>query len=488
MKNAMLLASCCVAVLLNDIAQCIDKKSAKWKNSEKLVPISIDNTDEESDAIGEVNSSAEIEVKYDLKITLPEDALNIFIADPEIIDVQVIEPRFVRIMALKPGNTSLQIYGVSKKIIRDIKVEVINQISDIKTAIRRICEELDINVLSIGESIVLKGEVPSPEIAADIVDVASRWVDAAKIVNKLKIKTSTQVMLKVKIAEVSRKLNRSIGFNWKALASTGTDLKGFHYGFTAGGSMPKDGTSSKIDDFTKNILTPTNGVRWAFMDSGDKGGGAIIDALASESFASVLAKPTLIALSGKTATFKCGGEKGFLVKQPGGTSDSNTTEFKEWGTSIEFTPVVLSEDRINITVAPKVSTVEQEETGGTPSINSKEASTTVELASGQSLAIAGLLQRVKNSSSSEVPFLGDIPIIGSLFRGSTVGTTETELVIIVTPYIVKPSSKRLKTPIDMIPRLYSPIEVILNGESHDYKAARKGCKLKKAYSPGFSIR
>jgi pilus assembly protein CpaC len=205
---------------------------------------------------------------------------------------------------------------------------------------------------------------------------------------------------------------------------------------------------------------------------------SLIEALASESFASVLAEPTLIALSGETAKFKSGGEVGYEVKQTEG--DSNTTEFKSWGTELEFTPTVLSEDRIKIQVKPSVSTVTFENsTKGIPSLTTKETDTTVELGSGQSLVIAGLLQTNKSTVSSETPGLADIPLIGSLFRSSNINTSEKELIIIITPYIVKPSSKQLKTPLDMLPRMYSPLESILARKFHK--------NIKKGHSAGFSL-
>ena len=208
------------------------------------------------------------------------------------------------------------------------------------------------------------------------------------------------------------------------------------------------------------------------------GVSALIDALAQESFASVLAEPTIMAMSGTKAEFKSGGEFGYTVTQPG--QNTTTTEFKEWGTSIEFTPVVLSEDRINITVTPKVSTVEGSTSEQAPALSTKEATTTVELGSGQSLAIAGLLQTNTSTASNETPFLADLPLFGALFRDSNVTKTQRELVIIVTPYIVKPSSKQLKVPTDMVPRMYSPLESMLARKFHK--------NIKKIQTAGFSIR
>jgi pilus assembly protein CpaC len=323
----------------------------------------------------------------------------------------------------------------------------------------------------------------------DVQEIVGRFIESSKVINKLSIETATQVMLKVKIAEVSRSVSKTLGINWKAL-SLGKDVSGMHYGFIAGNAagfpafnVVDPSAASAAADATKTavdtaLTAKVEGGRWLAHTGGSNGLSALIEALANESFASVLAEPTLVALSGKTATFNAGGEESYLVRQEG--NNSNTTEFKSWGTGIEFTPIVLSEDRINITVKPTVSTLGAKNTEGLPSITTKEASTTVELGSGQSLVIAGLLQTTKSSVSVETPFLADLPLFGSLFRNSDVSTNEKELVIIVTPYIVKPSSKQLKTPNELVPRMYSPLESILTRKFHK--------NVKKSGSAGFSIK
>jgi pilus assembly protein CpaC len=365
-------------------------------------------------------------------------------------------------------------------MIANYQVRVTYPLKEIKKAIIEMYPEINIEIISVDNSIVLKGKVPSPEIAYDIQELVGRFVESSKIVNKLSIETATQVMLKVKVAEVTRNLTKSLGINWRAL-SHGKDVTGVHYGFMAGnmGSFPAFTTDvTEIKTAMANTSATIKGGQWLVHTGGDSNGlSALLEALASESFASVLAEPTLVALSGKTATFKAGGEEGYIVKQTG--NEGNTTEFKEWGTSIEFTPVVMSEDRINITVKPVVSTVNYENGNSTPSLVTKEAETTVELGSGQSLAIAGLLQTNKNTSREETPFLSDLPLIGSLFRSSSVTKVEKELIIIITPYIVKPSSKPLKLPTDMVPRMYSPLESILTRKFH------KPVKTNRA--AGFSI-
>jgi pilus assembly protein CpaC len=385
---------------------------------------------------------------------------------------------------LAPGTTSLVVHNKQGNTIANYLVRVTYPIREIKKAITEMYPETDLEIVSVDKSIILRGKVASPEIASDIQDIVGRFVEDAKIINKLSIETATQVMLKVKIAEVSRSLTKDIGINWRAL-SHGRSSEGMHYGFISGDAsafpiFTKDAEelAAKLTEESGILGKVLRGGRWLVHNGGNSSLSALIEALASESFASVLAEPTLIALSGETATFKSGGEVGYEVKQTG--TDSNTTEFKNWGTELEFTPTVLSEDRIKIQVKPMVSTISYENsTKGIPSLNKKETTTTVELGSGQSLAIAGLLQTDKSSVSAETPFLADIPLIGALFRNSSINTTEKELIIIVTPYVVKPSSKQLKTPYDMVPKMYAPLESILAQKFHK--------NIKKRHSAGFSV-
>lgn len=423
-------------------------------------------------------------------IKLKSKANEIFIPDPTIIDVQLLSDNSLYLMGLEPGITSLVINDKNGDTLVNCKVRVTYPLKSIKDAIKELHPDSCVEIVSIDSSIVLKGRVPSPESASEIQDIVGRFIDKEKIINRLVIETSTQVMLKVKIAEVSRALTKSLGINWRAFSSA-DGLSGTSFGFMAGTTTKgflKDiteigGIKEALLDTTEGPLaSELKGGRWMFHNGGRRGLSGLIDALSDEAFASVLAEPTLIALSGKKAIFKSGGETGYEVSQS--NSDSKTTEFKEWGTSVEFTPIVLSEDRINITVTPKVSTLSFENgRDKPPSLATKEASTTIELGSGESMAIAGLLQKDKSTSSNETPLLADIPLLGALFRSSTVKNTEKEIVIIITPYIVKPSSKQLKTPIDMMPRIFSPLGSLLNRKFHGSKK-----KYKKVNAAGFSIK
>ena len=443
-------------------------------------------TEAENDAIRAVRKEKEIEINSVNFEKFGEKIGEIFIPNSEVADVEMLSDKSLYLSGIAPGATSLIVHDKEGKILADYIVRVTYPLKDIKRAISKIFPDLEIELVSVDKNLILKGDVASPEMAQDVMDIVKRFVEPDKIVNRMSIETATQVMLKVKVAEVTRDVSKSLGVNWRALSVTGVNsgLIGMVSGST-GTTFPE--FSADVDTIKKNLLqsdgkgllTDKNisGGRWV-VSAGINNLSALIDALATESFATVLAEPNLVALSGQSATFRSGGEQGYTVSQS--NSNSTTTEFKEWGTSIEFTPVVLSEDRINIKVKAEVSNVATRNTDNSPNIAKKNVETVVELGSGQSLALAGLLQTTKHSESEQTPFLSELPVIGSLFRNSAVSSKENELVIIVTPYIVKPSSKQLKTPVDMVPKMLSPLKSIIKRRFHQLG--------QEADSAGFSLK
>ncbi len=404
----------------------------------------------------------EIDIKSVDIIKCEEDIGEIFIPNDDVADVTMLSSRTLYLTGKAAGTTSLKIHGKNGNVLRDLTIRVTYPKKDIKNAIAKIYPSLDIELHAVEDNLIVKGRVDSPEMAQDVMDVVGRFVEAAKLINKLTIATATQVLLKVKIAEVTRDITKSLGISWRALdiSSIGSGLIGMSMG-DGDANMPpfvQDLTAAKTE-LLKNdgMFQGVAGGRW-LVGAGINNLTALIDALANESLATVLAEPNLVALSGNEATFNSGGEKGYYVTQP--NSNSQTTEFKKWGTSIKFTPVVISEDRINIKVSTEVSTVEESiDKDMAPSLSSKTVETVVELGSGQSLALAGLLQTRKSANTNETPLLAEIPVLGPLFKYSKVTSEERELVIIVTPYIVKPASKALKIPTDMVPKIMSPLKI-----------------------------
>jgi pilus assembly protein CpaC len=261
----------------------------------------------------------------------------------------------------------------------------------------------------------------------------------------------------VRIAEINRQVTRQLGFNWQALGSSSS----WRFGLRTGAAI----TGSAITPLLPLGLPPFSGAPipnqiGAGVHSGNWDVNGIIDALAADQLITVLAEPNLTALSGETASFLAGGE--FPIPVAGNTSNGQTTitvEFKTFGVSLTVVPTVISATRLNLRVRPEVSqlsingAVSLPLSGGTltiPALTVRRAETTVELGSGQSFAIAGLLQKTSVDNTNALPWIGEVPVIGALFKSNDFQRGESELVIIVTPYVVQPapSPTALHTPID----------------------------------------
>ncbi|MGI9510340.1 MAG: type II and III secretion system protein family protein, partial [Geminicoccaceae bacterium] len=272
----------------------------------------------------------------------------------------------------------------------------------------------------------------------------------------------TQVHLRVRVAEVSREVIKEFGINWEMLFNSGN----FTFGFASGRDLVSSGGT--IFRSPANAGGNAPGIGFGNYTSGSASVSTAIDALAEEGLVTVLAEPNLTALSGETASFLAGGE--FPI--PVASDDSEIEiEFKEFGISLAFTPTVLSRNRISLRVRPEVS--ELSDNGAItingltiPALATRRAETTVELGSGQSFAVGGLLSNDVQNTVSKFPGLGDLPVLGTLFRSQRFQTNETELVILVTPYLVNPTDEPvLATPGDG----YQPpndIERILEGRLH----------------------
>ncbi|MBO4405242.1 MAG: pilus assembly protein N-terminal domain-containing protein [Alphaproteobacteria bacterium] len=440
---------------------------------------SVKNQKEEEardDAIRAIKTEKEIEINSVNFLKFKKKIGEIFIPNSDIADVEMLSDKSLYLSGMAPGVTSLVIHDKDGKVLADYVVRVTYPLRDIKGAIAKIFPDLELDLVSIDNNLILKGSVASPEMAQDVLDIVGRFVDQGKIINKMSIETATQVMLKVKVAEVTRDVTKSLGINWRALSASGPSagLVGVATGNTSG--LPEF-SSDAAADVLDNVLNADmqGGGKW-IVSAGINNLSALIDALASESFATILAEPTLVALSGQEAKIDSGGEQGYVIYE----NNTSSTKFKDWGTAVTFTPKVLSEDRINIKVSSKVSSISGQNPDGSPNTVKKEVNTVVELGSGQSFAIAGILQVNRSIKTTETPFLADLPLIGSLFRSSNVSSVERELVIIVTPYIVKPSSKKLKAPSDMVPKMLSPLKSIINRRFHQLG--------QEADSAGFSLK
>jgi pilus assembly protein CpaC len=303
-----------------------------------------------------------------------------------------------------------------------------------------------------GETIVMTGTVRSAAVAEDARRLALQHVggNAAKVISNVKVDAPTQVQLRVKVAEVRREALKRVGINWQNINNVALfGLATFGIGAGAGFAVR---TVQSVGGAASGAIS---------LQSNDGSLNGFIDFLATQNQATILAEPNLIAMSGETASFLAGGEIPIITPQGGTTNATITVTYKQVGVSLAFTPTIIG-DRINLKVAPEVS---QLSTVGSisvpltatavvtvPGIQTRKASTTIELGSGQSFAIAGLLQASSQQDIVKLPWLGDIPVLGSLFKSDAYQRSETELVIIITPYFVEPTSGKLRTPLtDRVP-------------------------------------
>jgi pilus assembly protein CpaC len=303
--------------------------------------------------------------------------------------------------------------------------------SQLKEAIYKILpEEKDIRVTSTGESVTLSGTVSSTSNLSQVLAIAESYYPK-KVVNLLEVGGAHQVMLEVRVAEMSRTLLRRLGVNFNAISDNG-----INFGLSMLGSLTSLGSVA-----TGSVGSVSQRINALFRFTG---AGAtwttFIDALKEEGLLKVMAEPTLITMSGKSANFLAGGE--FPIPIPG-ADGTITIQYKPFGVGLNFSPVVLSSKKISMQVSPEVSDLDfgnAIQIGGfvIPALTTRRVSTTVELGDGQSFAIAGLLKENVREVVSKFPLLGDIPILGVLFRSTSFQKNETELIIIVTPRLVKP--------------------------------------------------
>jgi len=266
--------------------------------------------------------------------------------------------------------------------------------------------------------------------------------DKEVLVNRMTIDRPLQVQLRVRITEVDRNVTQQLGINWSSLSNA----TGHFFGGIFSGRAIFSGNQVNL---------PTNNAYSIFgaFSTGKSDIQVLVDALNQEGLLTVLAEPNLVALSGQTASFIAGGEFPIPVSQINGAI---AVDFKQFGVKLDFTPTVLSDNRISLKVRPEVSQIDTSasvSTGGitVPGLSIRRADTTVELASGQSFAIAGLLQSTSNDIISQIPGLGSIPILGKLFSSTNYQNNKTELVITVTPYLVEPTDpSKLRTPLESL--------------------------------------
>jgi pilus assembly protein CpaC len=387
------------------------------------------------------DSQLEIEVNKGVLVRLPKPASAVFVANPGFADIAVKSPTLVYVMGKRTGVTTLFAVDDKDGVLADVTLSVTHNLTDIRSSISSLLPNTQVEASSVPGGLLLSGLVNSPREAEEARRIGARFLaENEALINQVLVVGPNQVNLRVRIAEVSRNVLKRLGFNFDILGSIGN----FAFGLATGRPFVTGiGAAAGLAD--------SSGVLSGGFTSGNFDANGIIDALEDEGLVTLLAEPNLTALSGETASFLAGGEFPIPIAQDDGKI---TVEFKQFGVSLAFTPTIVSDNRISLKVLPEVSALSSSgsvQLNGIniPALSTRRADTTVELGSGQSFAIAGLLQADSNQSVNETPGLSEIPVLGALFRSTNFQRRETELVIIVTPYLVRPvSSTALSVPTD----------------------------------------
>jgi len=400
-------------------------------------------------------------------VRLPVRVGDVIIADPEIADVVVKSPQLLYLLGKTTGGTNIVLLDEKSREIMELDVAVFREIDSLRNSLKSMMPEETIEVSALGTSVILSGTVRTPRAAEDARLMAVRHVgDPDAIINRLRVAQVQQVSLRVRVAEVQRSVFKDLNLNGaigthRASPSTSTVNTFFStIGLTKGGGQAASGFG--------RLAGGNAGL--ALASGGFLGGAALLlDALETDGLIRTLAEPTLTAMSGEEARFLAGGE--FPV--PTGVDNNGRVriEFKEFGVSLAFRPVVLDDNRINLNVATEVSEIDNANAIilsdlSIPALKTRRARTTVALPSGAALVIGGLLQNNFANVVDGFPGLRNVPILGALFRSVDFERQETELVITVTPYLVQPfNDSEIALPTDgLVPP--NDLEMYLLGKLH----------------------
>lgn len=385
-----------------------------------------------------VNKSRRVEIEGDYG--------EIVIGNPEVADARPLTSNSIYLLGKSIGTTNLTIYDKNKYLLRIIDVEVAYDLRGLRNALRKTLGQNAIRVDSVNGRVILKGKARDAAMMQKAVAIAEQYAPGA-VLNSLSVASAQQVMLEVRFVEAFRQAGRDLGFRWDVLGKRFGAVIGGVGATTAAGPVGAVAVGSHLASGS----APFGTMIGRLLNGGLKA-DSIIQALETRGLARRLAEPNLVALSGDTASFLAGGEFPFPV--PSGDGDI-TIRFKKFGVGLAFTPTVLSNGQINLQIEPEVSQLDPSNTlrinnVEIPGLIVRRAKTTVELRDGQSFAIAGLLQSNHTRTGRGLPWVNKVPVLGTLFSSRSYMKQQTDLVIIVTPRLVRPvrPGQRLVTPLD----------------------------------------
>lgn len=383
-------------------------------------------------------------------IKLEQPATAVFLSNPDVAEIDLQSARYLYIVGRSIGETNLFVLGENDEEILSTTISVGIDAGRLAAAAQSAVSGGSVSVSTVEGAVFLSGRVRTADDAATAGDVVAALLgDNAVIVNRLEVETAAQVNLHVRIAEVSRSISEDLGISLSATSSNGR--RSFSSPRQVGG-----GFEISIGSGSRNV-------------------NLVLDALAKNGLVTILSEPNLTARSGETATFLAGGRFPYPVESG---DDKVSYQLEPIGVELEFTPTVFDQNQIQLTINTRVRDIDAATSvdAAVPALTERSATTTVELGSGQSFAIAGMFHSDSVQSLSGFPGLVNLPIIGALFRSSKFSRGETELVIIVTPYLVEPTSPdNLRTPVDGVKPVSGGVEQMVTGQlSKTIRPGEKG--------------
>ncbi|HEY1709401.1 MAG TPA: type II and III secretion system protein family protein [Rhizomicrobium sp.] len=458
MRKFILAGVLAAAAILPQASQSAPQPSSDDSVGDRVVAVSAHDR--------QPNRRIKLGVNKAVIVQLDTDARDVLVSNPKIVDAVIRSPRRIFLLGMASGTTNAFFFDGQGHQVLSVEISVQRDLSDLSALIHASLPDTDVHVTGANDGVVLTGTVSSAQDATRAQELANRFVDdEKKVVNMIAVKAHDQVMIKVRVAEMSRTVSKQFGIDVANLSFAGTapivlssnpefGLVGQALNDLTGGQIGQVCTSG-ANPLAGGVCTQRNNLQGQFKALEDIG------------LLHTLAEPNLTAVSGETAKFLAGGS--FPVPSGRDQQGNVSVEFKDFGVGLSFTPVVLSENRISLQVSTEVSELtntgaftlassQSTDSNGNPvtvagvtipALNVRRADTTVELPSGGSFAIAGLMQHTTKQVLEQFPGLGSMPILGALFRSRDFQNDETELVVICTAYLVNPVAEaKLAAPTD----------------------------------------